>query len=130
MQGRLGHADCSKYAAGLSYSGFLLKRRKQASGTSEHIFFALAAVAKYNCFYNSINLKLQLSKKIPVIFHNLRGYDSHHIMQCISKISKNIKVIPNNMEKYLAFSIGTERKEFDVKNQKICNKDQKQFNIY
>lgn len=26
--GRLGHADCSKYAAGLSYSGFLLKRRK------------------------------------------------------------------------------------------------------
>ena len=40
-----------------------------------------------------------------VIFHNLRGYDSHLMMQEIGKFNKNINVIPNNMEKYMAFMI-------------------------
>ena len=58
--------------------------------------------------------------KIPVIFHNLRGYDSHFIMQEIGDIVKNhtyknkkgeekqmnINLIPNNMEKYMAFMLG------------------------
>ena len=37
--------------------------------------------------YNVCNLKLRLSPKtttIPVVFHNLRGYDSHLLMQAIS----------------------------------------------
>jgi hypothetical protein len=34
---------------------------------------------------------------ILVVFHNLRGYDSHLIMQAIGKVSKQIKCIPNNM---------------------------------
>ena len=60
------------------------------------------------------------SNKIPVVFHNLRGYDSHLIMQQIGEIAKNhayknkkgeeqhlkINVIPNNMEKYMAFVLG------------------------
>ena len=42
--------------------------------------------------------------KIPVVFHNLRGYDGHLIMQNIEKIVNekgNLKIgaIPNNMEK-------------------------------
>ena len=58
--------------------------------------------------------------KIPVIFHNLRGYDSHFILQEIGAIVKeytyknkkgkeqhmNINAIPNNMEKYMAFMLG------------------------
>ena len=48
--------------------------------------------------------------KLPVIFLNLRGYDSHFIMQEIGKISKenklDINYIPNNMEKYIAFMLG------------------------
>ena len=69
------------------------------------------------------NLKLRLNPeeiKIPVIFHNLRGYDSHFIMQQIGEIAKkhtyknkrgedkqmNINVIPNNMERYMAFILG------------------------
>ena len=38
------------------------------------------------------NLKLRIKPediKIPVIFHNLRGYVSHFIMQQIGKIAKN-----------------------------------------
>ena len=69
------------------------------------------------------NLKLRVNPeqlKIPVIFHNLRGYDSHFIMQEIGEIVKNntytkkngeksqmnINAIPNNMEKYMAFMLG------------------------
>ena len=73
--------------------------------------------------HQDCNLKLRLNPeeiKIPVIFHNLRGYDSHFIMQQIGEITKkhtyknykgeekqmNINAIPNNMEKYMAFMLG------------------------
>ena len=73
--------------------------------------------------HQECNLKLRLNPeeiKIPVIFHNLRGYDSHFIMQEIGAIAKNhtyknkkgeekqmnINAIPNNMEKYMAFMLG------------------------
>ena len=44
--------------------------------------------------HQDCNLKLKINPdtiKIPVIFHNLRGYDSHFIMQQIGKISKEHK---------------------------------------
>ena len=73
--------------------------------------------------HQECNLKIRVSPgevKIPVIFHNLRGYDSHFIMQEIGAIVKeytyknkkgeeqqmNINAIPNNMEKYMAFMLG------------------------
>ena len=52
------------------------------------------------------NLNYRISDKIPVIFHNLRGYDSHFIMQEIGKFKLDVNVIPNNMEKYMAFMLG------------------------
>ena len=58
--------------------------------------------------HNSCNLKLRIKPDnvvIPVILHNLRGYDSHLIMQSISKIEGKITCIPNNMEKYISFSL-------------------------
>src|SRR5438093_11693823 len=60
---------------------------------------------------NFCNLQMKITYKIPVIFHNLRGYDSHMLIQELGKFQKGIKVIPNNMEKYMSFSIGTERME-------------------
>ena len=41
--------------------------------------------------HQECNLKLRIKPeniKIPVIFHNLRGYDSHFIMQQIGEIPK------------------------------------------
>lgn len=48
---------------------------------------------------------------IPVIFHNLKGYDAHFIINAFDKYSKNreklnIKCIPNSGEKYISFTIG------------------------
>ena len=59
--------------------------------------------------HNARNLKLRLSPKtttIPVVFHNLRGYDSHLLMQAISKVEGRVSCIPNNTEKYISFSLG------------------------
>ena len=50
--------------------------------------------------------KFQLTKKIPVIFHNLKGYDSHLIFSELNKFDVKINVIPNGLEKYVAFFLG------------------------
>ena len=44
---------------------------------------------------------------IPVVFHNLKGYDSHLIMQQIHKITGRLSCIPNNTEKYISLSSWT-----------------------
>ena len=46
---------------------------------------------------------LQLTKKVPVRFHNLRGCDSHLIFCELNKFDVKIDVIPNRLEKYMAF---------------------------
>ena len=49
----------------------------------------------------------KLTKKIPVIFHNLRGYDTHLIIKEISKFDVKVSVMPNGLEKYITFTINT-----------------------
>lgn len=57
--------------------------------------------------HNASNLNLKQKERIPVLLHNLRGYDSHLIMQAIGKIKhKHISCIPQNHEKYISFSMG------------------------
>ena len=46
-----------------------------------------------------------MTKTIPVIFHNLRGCDTHLIMQEVGKFDAKINVIPNELEKYMAFTV-------------------------
>ena len=44
-----------------------------------------------------------MSKRLPVIFHNLHGYNSHLIFIELGKFDVKIDVIPNIMETYMAF---------------------------
>ena len=75
-----------------------------------HVTGKYRGSAHQNC-----NLKLQISAekiKIPVVFHNLSGYDSHFIINELGEFMRdeecklNINVIPKNSEKYIAFYIG------------------------
>ena len=53
----------------------------------------------------SSNINLKLSKKVLVIFHNLKGCESHLIFKELSKFNGlKISVIPNGLEKYMAFT--------------------------
>ena len=51
----------------------------------------------------SCHLNFQLTKKVPVMFHNLKNYDSHLVFNEFDKFDVKIKVIPNGLEKYIAF---------------------------
>ena len=44
--------------------------------------------------------------QIPVILHNLGGYDAHLLMQGMARVPGEIKCIPNNTEKYISLSLG------------------------
>ena len=46
---------------------------------------------------------------IPVIFHNLKGYDGHLLMQAMARVLGEIRCIPTNTEKYISFSLGNLR---------------------
>ena len=55
--------------------------------------------------HRDCNSNVKLTHKIPVIFHYLKNYDSHLIMQELGKFDLNINVIQNGLEKYMSFSI-------------------------
>ena len=62
--------------------------------------------------HNECNFKLKLNPKtirIPVFFHNLKGYDGHLLMQAMARVQGEIKYIPRNTEKYISFSLGNLR---------------------
>ena len=60
-----------------------------------HITRKYRGAAHWSC-----NINLKTSKKIPTIFHNLKGYDSHLIIKKVNKFDVKVDVIPNRLEKY------------------------------
>ena len=52
------------------------------------------------------NINFQLTKNVRVIFHNLKGYDSHLILPELNKFNLRINVISNGLEKHMAFFLG------------------------
>ena len=63
-----------------------------------HITRKFIGAAHWSC-----NINLQLTKKAPVIFHNLRSYDSHLIFDELKNFDVKNDAIPNRLEKYMAF---------------------------
>ena len=64
----------------------------------EIISTTFSGAAHWSCKVN-----LTLTKKVPVIFHNLRSYDSHLFFYELTKFDAKIDVIPNGLEKNMAF---------------------------
>ena len=50
-------------------------------------------------------MNLKLTKNVFIIFHSLKGYDSHLIMNKTRKFNAKVDVMPNGLEKYMAFTI-------------------------
>ena len=63
-----------------------------------HVTGKFRGAAHWSC-----TISFQLTKKVPVIFHNLGGYNSHLIFTELNKFDVKISVIPNGSEKYMAF---------------------------
>ena len=54
--------------------------------------------------HSKCNLKYHKPDFIPVVFHNLSGYDSHLFIRNLGSTKGNIGCIPNNEEKYISFT--------------------------
>ena len=57
--------------------------------------------------HHECNLSLKETNQIPVVFHNLKNYDGHLIMQELGKhmIGRRVSCIAQSTEKYITFSI-------------------------
>ena len=66
-----------------------------------HITGKYRGAAHWRC---NINFRINPEMEIPVFFHNLRGYDSHLLLQGAD--GSNIKCIPNNKERYMSVTVG------------------------
>ena len=54
--------------------------------------------------HNKCNLMCKKPRILPVIFHNLQGYDAHLFIKQLAKIDGKLECIPSTEEKYLSFS--------------------------
>ena len=75
-------------------TGHIFKVRDHCHFTGEY-----RGAAHFDC-----NLKCRKPLILPVIFHNLQGYDSHLFIKQLSKVSGDLSCIPSTEEKYISFS--------------------------
>lgn len=60
----------------------------------------------FGAAHNDCNLLFRQVEFIPVVLHNLRGFDAHLIMQRIGRFkNRRLNVIANTNERYISFSI-------------------------
>ena len=53
--------------------------------------------------HKKCNLKLRIPRKLPIIFHNLEGYDGHIIFKELNNFNDiNIQVISKTSENYMS----------------------------
>ena len=59
--------------------------------------------------HNECNLMYRISKsgwKLPVVIHNIKGYNGHLIVKALKSEFVKVRVIPQTMEKYLSLTVG------------------------
>ena len=75
-------------------TGHIFKVRDHCHFTGEY-----SGAAHFDC-----NLKCRKPIILPVIFHNLQGYDSYLFIKQLANVSGDISCIPSTEEKYISFS--------------------------
>ena len=88
--------SCKCYLCGINYNNDDIKVRDH-----DHLTGAYRGSAHQKC-----NLQYSFKNyRVPVIFHNLKGYDSHLIIKAFNNKNFSIDCIPTSTEKYLSFTI-------------------------
>ena len=65
-----------------------------------HYTGVYSGAAHYGC-----NLRYKIPNYIPVVFHNLAGYDAHLFIRELAEYTTDIGVIAKSLEDYISFSI-------------------------
>ena len=85
---------CDQKLFGDKKTGKILKVRDHCHFTGEYRGAA----------HNDCNLKCKKPLFLPVIFHNLQGYDSHLFIKQLAEVSGDLSTIPSTEEEYITFS--------------------------
>ena len=64
--------------------------------------------------HRDCNVNVKLNHKIPTVFHNLKNYDSHLIIQEIGKLNLKINVLLSGLRKYMSFNINNKLRFIDI----------------
>jgi hypothetical protein len=72
--------------------------------------------------HKSCNLSFKLTQNIPVVFHNLTGYDAHIIVKAIARAGSAdaVNLVARNLESYIGFKLKTAVGE---RNGKVVNRN-------
>ena len=85
------------YACGEKFDEKRMTKRK----VRDHCHYT----SKYRgALHNDCNLKLKRTRTIPVLAHNLTGYDSHLFVKRLADTPGDVSCIPRNEEKYITFN--------------------------
>ena len=85
-----------------------------------------------HCLYSSIyrgmahslcNLRDKIPSYIPVVFHNLSGYDAHMFIKELANCGSHMGVIVKNKEDYITFSVNVEVDKYIDKNREEKSKE-------
>ena len=71
--------------------------------------------------HRNCNLQCRKPMVIPVIFHNLQGYDAHLFIKQLNKIKGDFTCIPSTEEKYISFSKKVKVDEYQNKTGKTIS---------
>ncbi|WAR05654.1 hypothetical protein MAR_021023 [Mya arenaria] len=97
------YTKCGRTKMIMSKNSKEISRRKQYAGYVNEFLIKISGNDR-GAAHNDCNLKYRNPKFIPVVFHNLSGYDSHLFIKNLGKSEGNINCIPNNEEKYISFT--------------------------
>ena len=73
--------------------------------------------------HSQCNLQYKIPSYIPVVFHNLAGYDTHLFIKELAKHGSKMGVIAKNTEDYISFSVNIEVDKYIDKNGEECSKE-------
>ena len=79
----------------------ICKKELQSDKVRDHCHFT----GQYRgAAHNSCNLQCRKPLILPVIFHNLQGYDAHLFIKQLSGLPGELNCMPSTEEKYISFS--------------------------
>ncbi len=95
----------SCYACGIQFKATRInektKRKEKIVKCRDHCH----VTGKYRgAACDKCNLRMRVPKFVPVLFHNLEGYDAHLFVKSLGLEEGDIKCIPKTDEKYISFS--------------------------
>ena len=82
-----------------------MKRKEKRRKVRDHCHYS---VLYRGAAHSSCNLQNKIPSYIPVVFHNLAGYDAHLFIRELAKYTTGMGIIAKNTEDYISFSIKVE----------------------